>query len=136
MIIGILLGILSLTCEGKIYDKCEFARTMKANGVTRDLGTWTCIAKHESNFDTHAINHQTGDYGILQISHLYWCSPPGTGCGITCQSLLSDDIREDIVCARKVFDETTRIRGNGFTAWTTYQYCQGDQSGWISGCGV
>ncbi|XP_060528310.1 uncharacterized protein LOC132703201 [Cylas formicarius] len=129
------------TTSAKTYTNCEFAKTMLNNGIPKDqLGTWTCIASHESNFNTDSINHDTGDYGILQISHLYWCSDtdtPGKGCGITCKSLLSDDITEDITCAKKVFEETVRLKKNGFLAWTTYEkYCTGDQSKAIDGCGL
>lgn len=159
LVLVLSLAILGRLTEGKIYSKCEFARTMKSNGITnpRDLGTWTCIAHHESRFDTKAINHDTGDYGILQISKLWWCSDSNTpgivnfnftisiilnlkfagkGCRITCKSLLGDDITPDIKCAKTVFATTTREKGNGFAAWTTYQFCQGDQRSWIAGCGL
>ncbi|KAF7266661.1 hypothetical protein GWI33_020039 [Rhynchophorus ferrugineus] len=138
LILSIVFAIF-LVSEAKVYSPCEFAQAMKNQGVNDDLGTWTCIASHESNFNTQAINYDTGDYGILQISHLYWCSDsdtPGKECGITCQSLLGDDITEDIICAKKVFSETVAISGNGFTAWTTYSSCGGDQSSWIKECNL
>ncbi|CAG9760720.1 unnamed protein product [Ceutorhynchus assimilis] len=140
-IIGLVLS-LSLISDAKVYSKCEFAKQMRKHGITNrnHLGTWTCIAYHESRFNTKAINHNTGDYGILQISHLYWCSDsntPGKGCHITCKSLLGEDITEDIVCAKKVYAEHQRLTRNGFNAWTTYKaFCLGDQTKWISGCNL
>lgn len=76
----LVLSLAILGIQAKVYSKCEFAKTMKSNGITnmKDLGTWTCIAHHESGFNTKAINHDTGDYGILQISHIYWCSDSNT----------------------------------------------------------
>ncbi|KAF7266659.1 hypothetical protein GWI33_020037 [Rhynchophorus ferrugineus] len=143
VVVLLMLTLAVYECNCKVYGKCEFAKTMKYNGIKSiaDLGTWTCIAFHESRFDTNAINHVTGDYGILQISHYFWCSDsnvPGKGCHITCQSLLNDDITSDIVCAKKIFNETKNgPKKNGFAAWTTYsKYCTGDQRSWVSGCGL
>ncbi|KAK9876530.1 hypothetical protein WA026_013903 [Henosepilachna vigintioctopunctata] len=125
--------------DAKIYDKCEFVKKLQSLGVPRDqLGTWTCIANFESHFDTTAINHQTDDYGILQISSIYWCSKtdtPGGDCHITCKQLLNDDITDDVTCARHVFDVTQKQSGNGFTAWTTYnEHCNKDNSEWTKNC--
>lgn len=121
-----------INCEAKIYSKCDFINNLRQAGIPNDqLNTWSCIASHESNYNTQAINHDTNDFGILQISGIYWCSQsdqPGNGCDITCNSLLSDDIHEDIVCARKIWDEFQHREGNGFKAWTTYPSCQGDVS--------
>ncbi|KAL1494627.1 hypothetical protein ABEB36_010197 [Hypothenemus hampei] len=131
-----------IICECKVYSKCEFARTIRNEGITDrgQLGTWTCIANYESHFNTKAINRNSGDYGILQISHLYWCSDsnqPGKGCNITCKSLLADEINTDITCAKKIFAEHQRLFGDGFSAWVAYQnYCRGDQTNWISGCDI
>lgn len=59
--------------EGRVYTRCELAQALLDNGIPRNqLGTWVCIAQHESNFDTRAINRNTRDYGIFQISSLYW----------------------------------------------------------------
>lgn len=63
----------------------------------------------------------------------------GNGCGITCASLLEDNISEDIKCAQKVYSETKKLKaskGNGFSAWIAYQKCKGNQSKWISGCNL
>ncbi|XP_066248185.1 lysozyme C-3-like [Euwallacea similis] len=106
-----LFAVLVVGSYTKVYSNCEFAKAMVRQGVTsRDhLETWTSIAYEESRFNIKAINYQTGDYGILQISHLYWCSDSNTlgkGCHISCKSLLDDDITGDIICAKKVFSET------------------------------
>lgn len=75
-----LLISLGMICESKVYPKCDFVKALMKQGITNrsHLGIWTCIAYHESRFNTKAINRKTGDYGILQISHLYWCSDSNT----------------------------------------------------------
>ncbi|KAF7263020.1 hypothetical protein GWI33_003719, partial [Rhynchophorus ferrugineus] len=72
--------VVASVVNAKVYTKCEFAQEMKKHGVTShaDLGTWTCIASHESAFNTKAVNSVSGDYGILQINHYYWCSTTST----------------------------------------------------------
>ena len=72
-VIYLLVTVTLLVADAKVYDKCEFARVAKENGLDT-LGTWTCIASHESNFNTKAVNSGSGDYGILQISSIYWCN--------------------------------------------------------------
>ncbi|CAG9761697.1 unnamed protein product [Ceutorhynchus assimilis] len=134
-------ALLALTgTEAKIYGQCELATALRNQGVPENqVATWVCIAHAESNFDTTAVNTNTWDYGIFQISSIYWCQSgdqPGNGCGISCNSLLSDDITEDITCSRHIYEETEREgKVPGFLAWTTYlPNCSGDNSGWIAGC--
>ncbi|KAH0811525.1 hypothetical protein GEV33_011266 [Tenebrio molitor] len=125
--------------EAKIFGKCEFANTIRGFGFPEgEISTWVCIANYESNFNTDATNTATGDHGIFQISQIYWCSvgdSPGGGCNKRCADFHNDDISDDAVCVRTIFDEHQRLTGNGFNAWTTYTaYCNGDNSGWLSGC--
>jgi hypothetical protein len=125
--------------EAKIFGKCEFANTIRGFGFPEgEISTWVCIANYESNFNTDATNTVTGDHGIFQISQIYWCSvgdSPGGGCNKRCADFHNDDISDDAVCVRTIFDEHQRLTGNGFNAWTTYTaYCNGDNSGWLSGC--
>ncbi|XP_044757049.1 lysozyme C-1-like [Coccinella septempunctata] len=134
-----LLSVLLNQTESKIFEKCEFVKTLRSLEVPdNQLATWTCIANYESHFDTKAKNSNTGDYGILQLSHLYWCSDsntPGGDCHTTCSQFLNDDIKDDVTCARHIYDVTQKQSGNGFSAWTTYnQHCKGDVSSFTSGC--
>ncbi|KAJ8972738.1 hypothetical protein NQ317_010227 [Molorchus minor] len=111
----------------KVYERCEFAREIQSYGVPADqVATWVCIAQHESNFDTAAVNWSSGD-----PRELYWCSTgdtPGGGCNARCSQFEDDDIRDDTVCAQLIYGQS------GFQAWTTYQYCNGDVSSYIAGC--
>ncbi|XP_019867332.1 lysozyme X [Aethina tumida] len=127
------LAVLVACAQARILDKCEFYREIQNYGIPSDqLAVWSCIADHESHYDTSAVNHDSGDHGIVQISELYWCSTggsPGGGCNKQCSDFENDDISDDMYCARAVFDEWQRLHGNGFLAWTTYQpYCAGDVS--------
>ncbi|XP_028614874.1 putative lysozyme C-2 [Grammomys surdaster] len=93
--LGLLL--LSVSVEAKVYEHCEFSRTLKSNGMAGyggvSLADWLCMAQHESNFDTEAINYNSTDqstnYGIFQINSRYWCNDGKTpravnACGIPC----------------------------------------------------
>lgn len=113
----------------KIYERCELAKELRdLHEISEEqLATWVCIARHESNYNTSAVNQMSGDHGLLQISQLFWCSPPGEGfaCGISCSALVDDDIEDDIVCARRIYREHKLISGDGFNAWIVYgQYCR------------
>ncbi|KAJ3662463.1 hypothetical protein Zmor_006811 [Zophobas morio] len=125
--------------EAKIFERCELARALKYNYhiPAHQLATWVCIANYESHFNTGAINTQSGDHGIFQISQIYWCSnsnSPGKGCNSVCSRYRDDDIRDDVACIKKVFAEHQRLFGNGFHAWTTYKYCQSNVNQFIAGC--
>uniref|UniRef100_A0AAY5F601 lysozyme n=1 Tax=Electrophorus electricus TaxID=8005 RepID=A0AAY5F601_ELEEL len=88
--------LLLLVLSGaKQFERCELARTLKAaqmdgyEGVS--LANWVCLTKHESNYNTQAINHNhdnSTDYGIFQINNRYWCSdgkfPSHNICGVSC----------------------------------------------------
>jgi hypothetical protein len=115
-----------------VYERCELARELKdVHNISEDqIATWVCIAKHESEFNTSAVGHMnsdgSGDHGLFQISDLFWCSPPGKGwaCGVSCADLEDDDIKDDVVCAKRIYRQHQRISGNGFTAWAVYEtYC-------------
>lgn len=102
------------------------------------IPTWVCIARHESEYNTSAINHDSGDHGLFQISHIYWCSPPGNGhaCGLPCSSLENDDIEDDIGCAKRIYREHTGLSGDGFNAWVAYGiHCKGrNLQEYVKGC--
>jgi hypothetical protein len=119
-----------------VYERCELARELKeVHSIPEDqIATWVCIAKHESEFNTSAVGHLngdgSGDHGLFQISDLFWCSPPGKGwaCGVSCADLEDDDIKDDVVCAKRIYRQHQRISGNGFTAWAVYgTYCASEE---------
>lgn len=129
----------------KVYERCELARELKeVHSIPEDqIATWVCIAKHESEFNTSAVGHLnadgSGDHGLFQISDLFWCSPPGKGwvCGVSCADLEDDDIKDDVVCAKRIYRQHQRISGNGFTAWAVYEaYCASREAvdKFVDGC--
>ncbi|RZC33921.1 lysozyme [Asbolus verrucosus] len=135
----LLLVITFAVVDSKVYDRCELARELKHvhEFPSQQIPTWVCIAKHESTFNTSAINPGSGDHGLFQISDLFWCSPPGNGfaCNAPCSAFEDDDITDDIACIRRIFKEHTFLSGNGFNAWTVYPlYCAGDVSKYVEGC--
>lgn len=70
LLILIYVSVYVCPVKTKVFEKCEFARIAKDNGLS-DIGTWTCIAYHESHLNSAAKGG--GFYGILQISSEYWC---------------------------------------------------------------
>ncbi|KAL6092813.1 hypothetical protein STEG23_016561 [Scotinomys teguina] len=93
--------------EAKVYECCEFARTLKSHGMDGyrgiSLANGVCLAQQESNYNTRATNYNRGDqstnYGIFQINSRYWCNDgksPGAvnACGVPCSVLLQDDITQ------------------------------------------
>lgn len=121
--------------SARIYERCELARDLQSLGVEQEhLSTWVCIAFHESRFDTAANNRYSGDHGILQISELYWCGP-GKACEVSCSALRDDNITDDLQCAQKIYEEHTRLQGNGFLAWVVYpQHCKHNTKKYLSDC--
>lgn len=121
LFVAILLCITSLT-NAKILDRCELAKLLKNADITGDnLYKWVCIGQ-QVGLDTsrnHSSPTGAGSYGIFQISDEYWCDKhkPGKMCGISCKNLTDDDIRDDIMCALKIYNEHKERTGNGFSAW-------------------
>ncbi|XP_027398317.1 lysozyme C, milk isozyme-like [Bos indicus x Bos taurus] len=78
--LGLLL--LSVTVQGKKFQKCELARTLKRLGLDGykgvSLAKWMCLASWERNYNTCATNYNRGDkssdYGIFQINSRRWCN--------------------------------------------------------------
>ncbi|XP_004386489.1 lysozyme C [Trichechus manatus latirostris] len=144
LILGLLF--LSASVQGKIFERCEFARTLKRNGMGGyhgiRLADWVCLARWESSYNTKATNYNPGskstDYGIFQINSRYWCNDgktPGAvnACGISCNVLLQDDITQAIACAKRVVRDPQGIR-----AWVAWKkHCENqDLTQYIQGCGV
>ncbi|XP_060765145.1 lysozyme C [Neoarius graeffei] len=135
--------LLLAVVSAKQYERCELARAIQQTGLAGydgiSLGNWLCLAKHESNYNTDAIDHDADgstDYGIFQINDRWWCSngqfPSANGCGISCNELLSDNIWAAAQCAKVI------VRQQGITAWVAWRaYCRGqDVSSYAAGCGL
>ncbi|XP_073836368.1 uncharacterized protein isoform X2 [Musca autumnalis] len=121
---------LGATKKGKVYNKCELAQELyhKHKMPMDQIPTWVCIAQHESSFNTAAVGRLntdgSADHGLFQISDLYWCSHDqygGKACNIPCDRLLDSDISDDVRCIKIIYEEHTRISGDGFNAWTVYK---------------
>ncbi|ELW67944.1 lysozyme C [Tupaia chinensis] len=144
LVLGLLL--LSVTVQGKKYESCELARTMKKHGMHNfkgiSLATWMCVAKWESGYNTKAINNnrkdQSTDYGIFQINSRYWCNDGKTpkavnACRVSCNDMMKDDISQAIACAKRVVSDPAGIQA--WRAWS--KHCQNqDVNQYIKGCGV
>uniref|UniRef100_A0A1Y9J087 Glycosyl hydrolases family 22 (GH22) domain-containing protein n=1 Tax=Anopheles quadriannulatus TaxID=34691 RepID=A0A1Y9J087_ANOQN len=119
----------ALSCsvgEAKTFTKCELVKAMYSRGISKKLlPDWACLVQWESSYSTTATHKNTDgstDYGIFQINNAYWCdSHYGSNlCNIPCQNLLTDDISEDIKCAKIVYSH------HGFNAWYGWvDHCKG-----------
>ncbi|KAM4532753.1 lysozyme C-like isoform 1-T1 [Fundulus diaphanus] len=140
----LLLLLLVAVANAKIFQRCDWARTLKAKNMDGyrgvSLADWVCLTQHESNFNTAAINRNTDgstDYGIFQINSKWWCSDGGVsranGCGINCSELQTDNVEKAIKCAKRVVDDPLRVR-----AWVAWKaHCQNrDLSSYLRGCNL
>uniref|UniRef100_A0A8C6EBM5 lysozyme n=1 Tax=Moschus moschiferus TaxID=68415 RepID=A0A8C6EBM5_MOSMO len=131
LILGLLL--LSVTVQGKKFQRCEL-------GIS--LANWMCLARWESNYNTHATNYNRGDkstdYGIFQINSHWWCNDGKTpravnAYHIPCSTLLKDDITQAVASAKKVVSDPQGVR-----AWVAWRNkCQNqDLRSYVQGCRV
>nr|XP_056711996.1 lysozyme C, milk isozyme-like [Euleptes europaea] len=138
-----LLFLLIAVNEAVVFEKCELARRLKNAGMSGyygySLGDWICMAYHESRFNTAAVGPPNSDgsrdYGIFQINSRWWCSNgqgrTANGCHTSCNNFLTNDISDDIECAKRVVRDPNRM--NAWVAWRNN--CKGrNLSHWTSGC--
>ncbi|XP_034753054.1 lysozyme C-like [Etheostoma cragini] len=132
--------------DAKVYQRCEWARVLKANGMDGyygvSLADWVCLSRWESSYSTAAKNPNTDgstDYGIFQINSRWWCndgrtpSPTKNACNINCSELLTNSVGVAINCAKRVVRDP-----NGIRAWVGWRvHCQNrDLSSYLAGCGL
>lgn len=140
----LILGLLSVTIQGKIYERCEFSRALKRLGIGSlkgvCLANWVCLAAWDSSYNTWTTNYnpisKSTNYGIFQINRHYWCNDGKNlhavnACCISCNALLQDVITQAVACAKRVVSDPQGIRT--WVAWRNH--CQ-NQDLTIWGCGV
>ncbi|XP_075935835.1 lysozyme C-like [Anarhichas minor] len=140
---GLVFLLLVAVASAKVFDRCEWARVLKANGMDGyrgiSLANWVCLSKWESSYNTGATNHNTDgstDYGIFQINSRWWCNNGQTtsnACNIRCSELLTDNVSVAINCAKRVVRDP-----NGIRAWVAWRNncANRDLSSYVAGCGV
>lgn len=132
----LLLMVIYLS-DAKVFEKCELARELRYRHAIpfERIGIITCIAQHQSNFNTAAFGGGSY-YGMFQVSGDYWCEQnyAGKGCVVRCASLLDDDITDDLSCLQIIYDEHQRLFNNGFNAWPSSQYCQSQGNYFVQEC--
>lgn len=111
--------------EGKILTECEVVKELERAKISKSLfSNWVCLMQSESGMNTAL---KTGpktassySFGILQINSSKWCTRGRKGgiCNKRCEDFLNDDIKDDIACGKKIFDQ------DGFKAW----------DGWMKKC--
>lgn len=120
----------------RILAPCDAAKELIKAGIQRTfISNFVCVMKTESNFDTAkkiGPGHKASySYGIFQISSDKWCSAfrPGGICNKNCNDFLDDDIRDDITCAKTIFEM------EGFKHWNGWvRSCKNGNLPNVSGC--
>ncbi|GAB1865147.1 Lysozyme c-1 [Camponotus japonicus] len=111
--------------EGKILAECEVVKELERAKISKSLfSNWVCLMQSESGMNTALMTGpktaSSYSFGILQISSSKWCTRGRKGgiCNKRCEDFLNDDIKDDIACGKKIFDQ------DGFKAW----------GGWMKKC--
>lgn len=101
----------------KVYGRCELVNELATKYEIPDITIpkVVYIAQKESSFRTHIINWATLDYGLLQINKM-WFRP----CGVSFRNLTDDDITDDLICAKMIYDIHSEFSKSGFNAWAVY----------------
>lgn len=129
--------------NAKVFGRCELAQELryKHNLPKDQIHTWVCIAQTLSSLNTAAEAPKNADgsssHGLFQISDQYWCEVNGIGkgCNLNCNDLKDGDISDDIVCVQQIFEEHSRLFGNGFNAWAPYEHhCKYEQPQSLQDC--
>ncbi|XP_055538288.1 lysozyme c-1-like [Wyeomyia smithii] len=129
--------LFAATVEAKIFNKCDLAKELGKNGISRTFyGNWICLANAESGMNTAKVTklpNLTASYGIFQINSKEWCREGRKGgkCNMKCEDFLDDNIADDIDCSKKIQMQY------GFNAWNVWQKkCKGKELPNISKCNV
>uniref|UniRef100_H2NA37 Glycosyl hydrolases family 22 (GH22) domain-containing protein n=2 Tax=Pongo abelii TaxID=9601 RepID=H2NA37_PONAB len=139
-----LIGCLVTGAESKIYTRCKLAKIFSRAGLDNywgfSLGNWICMAYYESGYNTTAqtvLDDGSIDYGIFQINSFVWCRrgklKENNHCHVACSALITDDLTDAIICAKKIVKET-----QGMNYWQGWKkHCEGrDLSDWKKSCEV
>ncbi|XP_058124828.1 lysozyme c-1-like [Anopheles coustani] len=115
----------SSTVRAKVFEKCPLARTFDREQISSRslISNWVCLIMAESGADTTKLTtlpNESKSYGIFQINSKTWCREGRKGgtCNKACEDFLTDDVSDDIECAKKIYQES------GFGAW----------KGWVNKC--
>ncbi|XP_025741643.1 lysozyme-like protein 1 [Callorhinus ursinus] len=140
----VLIGCLVTVTEPKVYTRCKLAKIFSRAGLDNyqgfSLGNWICMAYYESHYNTTAqteLEDGSIDYGIFQINSFTWCRraklQEKNHCHVACAALITDDLTDAIICAKKIAKET-----EGMNYWQGWKkHCEGkDLSEWKKGCEV
>lgn len=137
VIFAILVTFLIDSSSGKVFTKCELAKELGKNGISRTFyGHWICLANAESGLNTTKVTklpNMSSSYGIFQINSKEWCREGRKGgkCNMKCEDFIDDNITDDIDCVKKIQMQY------GFNGWNLWQKkCKGKELPNISKCSV
>ncbi|NXC72581.1 LYSC1 protein, partial [Anhinga anhinga] len=113
LLLLLLLALLTTVTKAKVCSQCELAHLLQEEGLNGyggySLANWLCMAFYRSTFNMAAQSikaDSSADYGIFQISSQQWCtdnhSPSSNRCRMACRDLLSSNITDDIIYAKRI----------------------------------
>lgn len=120
------LRVGNIEANRRSLDRCGLALELDALGIPRtELRQWVFIARYTSQYSTSLISEPDRDgsvsYGIFQMSDRIWCQSKTNQitseniCKVLCEDLLSDDIKESVMCAQIAKHEM------GWTPWPAHR---------------
>lgn len=126
---GLVLAILVLvtysgmaTC--KVFQQCNFVKELYENHIVpvNEIYKHVCVSQYGSNSSYNTTGHSGNkEYlGIYNVGSEWWCSwdGHGDGCNMNCNSLLDDDITDDVVCMQIIMAQ------HGVAGWSiNNSYC-------------
>ncbi|KAM6281334.1 LOW QUALITY PROTEIN: lysozyme-like protein 2 [Porphyrio hochstetteri] len=133
--------LMSTDTKAKVFSQCELAHVLQEEGLDGywgySIGNWLCMAFYMNTFNTAAQSIKadgSADYSIFQISSQLWCtddrSPSDNSCRVACRDLLSSNITDDIICARRIVRNPEGMNAEGWA-----MHCKGrDLSEWVEAC--
>uniref|UniRef100_A0AAG5DJ19 lysozyme n=1 Tax=Anopheles atroparvus TaxID=41427 RepID=A0AAG5DJ19_ANOAO len=135
LLVALACFLLPASIDAKIYTKCELAKQLTANGISRTYqGHWICLANAVSGLDsnkTTPLPNQTANYGIFQINSKDWCRVgyKGGKCNVRCEDLATDSVTIAIQCSKLIQQQ------KGFNEWQLWQKkCKGKDLPDLSNC--
>ncbi|XP_028030701.1 lysozyme-like [Bombyx mandarina] len=121
----IVLSLYLANTQCKVYTRCKLTRDLLKNNFPRTfISNWVCLIEQGSDRNTSALvvkSPRRKFYGLFQIGS-EWCKEGRKGgkCDIPCEALLDEDIKDDGVCAIKIFEQ------EGFKYWPKWEVrCKG-----------
>jgi alpha-lactalbumin len=103
----LILTAFTAAVKSKVFTRCEYAEELIRNQNISLVEAKQHLCILRKNTDTSEVHDNY--HGIYKINSQWWCGRDGVksgGCNIACESLLDDDVSDDVICAGKILQES------------------------------